>query len=89
MKGIAQETIFLLVVITLIISASLVIFWKYIAWQKMQATSLACRKKYEAFCADLVRGKSVNWNDIPPKGCEELNIFQPTLEECKAIYPVS
>jgi hypothetical protein len=87
MKGvIATDVIFIVVVIGLIIVASLIVFWKWLDLQNMQANQWNCRMKLMNYCSDLIRGRQTNWDDISPKeGCEKY-VAKPSLEDCKKVY---
>jgi len=86
---IATDVVFILVVMGLMIGASLIIFWKWVASEEERASERACRLKQYNYCVDLINGKNPNWDEIPPKeGCEKY-VSIPTEEECKDIFGLS
>lgn len=92
MKAVAVRTIFLVLIITLLITTTLVVFWKWVASQKTTATELSCRMKYMNYCERWVTSgrEPDDWDEVPPtSGCEEFDIVKPSEEECKELFGVS
>jgi hypothetical protein len=87
MKAFATDAIFVIVVIGLLVSAGLIIFWKWLDMQNMQANQISCKLKQQAYCNDWINGKKWNWDDKEPKNCDKFNIYPPASEEeCKKLF---
>jgi hypothetical protein len=82
--AVSSTAIFVLVVIGMMLTASLVIFWRWMDLQGQEANEFYCKIKQKNYCAALLQGENPNWDEINPKtGCEKFGIAKPTLEECK------
>jgi hypothetical protein len=86
---IATDVIFVIALIALIVTTALIIFWKWVASENAQAGDLSCRMKQYSYCIEWKNaGYGANapksWEELPPKqGCENFNIAQPSMDECK------
>jgi hypothetical protein len=82
--AVSSTAIFVLVVIGMMLTASLVIFWRWMNLQGQEANEFYCKIKQKNYCSALINGENPNWDDIAPKtGCEKFGIARPTLDECK------
>jgi len=87
MKALATDAIFVIVVIGLMVGAGLVIFWKWLDIQNIQANEMSCRLKQQAYCNDWISDQKWNWDEKEPKNCEQFGIGPPpSKEECKKLF---
>jgi len=84
MHALTAHAIFIILLIALIVSTTMILFWKWYASAKTEANALTCRMKLQSYCLDLIAGKNPKWDEIPPKeGCEKFEIVQPSEDECR------
>ncbi len=87
MRGVTSTTIFILVVTGLIVASGLLIFWRWMEFNKSSASELSCKLKQQSYCIALKNKENPNWDEIEPKsGCERFGIVKPTEEECKRLF---
>lgn len=93
LTGITTSAIFLLVFISIVTTASLIVFWKWVEISSQQASENSCKIKQYNFCMEW-RSKNYsisnkpNWAEISPKGeaCAKFGIYEPDKSECEKIF---
>jgi len=86
-KATSTAVIWALVAIGIIVTVSIVVFWKWKDLNSTVANEFNCRVKQQSYCLNLITKQNPNWDEIAPKtGCEKFAIVKPTEEDCKRLY---
>ncbi|MHA1852019.1 MAG: hypothetical protein ACTSUF_00750 [Candidatus Heimdallarchaeaceae archaeon] len=84
-KAVGWYVIFIIFVIGMFVGSMLIIFWKYLSEQNIQASKEACTLKLTNYCYRWLTEKKEpgDWDQVNPQGCEQFNITKPDEDQCK------
>lgn len=58
-----------------------------------ESPKIRCNVKLFRYCAEWNKidfgDKPYNWDDVDPKICDEIGIYEPSVDECKELLGIS